>query len=182
LLLKTGVSHELALIKKRKNIMQYFKNNYSLEVQTLIIICCIALAGNAFATNKYENRLFSIDTLEGNNIANSQVLMMYLPVSSRFAPNVNIQVQSYKGSLDTYLKLSKQQFKQLKFKIIKVKKFKNYLIFEYTGTMKNMKLHWYSLAYKKKNNIFLATATALESQWSKKSKKLIRCVESFKIK
>lgn len=147
------------------------------------IALSLIIATTAYAEGKYENNYFSINSLvNDNNIANTQPLIMSLPASAGFAPNINVQIQRYAGSLDNYAKLSARQFKQFNFKVIKNKKIKNRLILEYSGNMQNRNLHWYSIAHKKGNNIYLITATSTESQWKKLAKKLIECVKSFKLK
>lgn len=147
------------------------------------ITLSLIIATTAFAEGQYNNNHFSINSLvDANNISNTQPLMMSLPATEGFAPNINVQIQQYPNSLDSYAKLSGAQFKQLNFKVIKNKKIKNTLVFEYSGNMQNRNLHWYAMAYKKGNNVYLITATSTESQWKKLSKKLIGCIKSFKLK
>jgi hypothetical protein len=150
---------------------------------TKLIALSFMIATTSYAKGKYENSIFSIDSLMNESkIANTQPLIMSLPASEGFAPNINIQIQKYPNSLDDYAKLSTSQFKQFKFKIIQNEKIKDALIFEYSGTMQGRKLHWYSMAYKKEDNVFLITATSTESQWKTQKEKLIGCVKSFKLK
>jgi hypothetical protein len=146
------------------------------------IFLSTAIFAGVIANAKYQSNEFSIEALSSKNISNSQPLVMCLPASEGFAPNVNVQVQQYPGTLDDYLKLSMNQFKKLKFKVIKNKATKNQLILEYTGNIQNRQLHWYAVVYKKGNNVFLTTATSTEKQWKTLSKKLINCVNSFRLK
>ena len=150
---------------------------------TVTIALTFIIALSTYAKGIYENDIFSINTLiNENNISNTQPLIMMLQPSEGFAPNINIQIQKYTNSLDDYAKLSTNQFKQFKFKIIQNKKSNEALIFEYSGSMQGRQLHWFAMAYKKGSNVFLITATSTENQWKKLSKKLIDCVKSFKLK
>ena len=148
-----------------------------------IISLCILFASAAFAESKYENKQFLINALVSyESKANSQPLIMFLPASEGFAPNVNVQVQQYPNILKEYSDLSIKQFKQANLKILRNKQTKTYVIFEYSGIMQGRKLHWYAVAYKKGDNVFLITATSTESQWKTHSKTLVSCVKSFKLK
>ena len=147
------------------------------------IFICLILVNTSFAASKYENNQFSINALViDENIANTQPLIMSLPVSDGFAPNVNIQIQQYPNSLKSYADLSVNQFKQYNFKVLQNIQTKTSLIMECSGDMQERKLHWYAMAYKKGNNVFLITATSTESQWKSSSQTLIECVKSFKLK
>ncbi|HPO90451.1 MAG TPA: hypothetical protein P5239_02485 [Victivallales bacterium] len=67
--------------------------------------------------------------------------MMFLPASDGFAPNINVQIQIYSGTIEDYEKLSMDQFKQFKFNVIKSKQTGESIIFEYAGGMQGIKLH-----------------------------------------
>jgi len=120
--------------------------------------------------------------LVSENIANTQPLMMFLSASEGFASNVNVQVQQYPNSLKEYAKISVQQFNQLNFKVLQNKQTETSLVLEYSGIMQGNNMHWYAIAHKKGNNVYLVTATSTESQWKIHSKTLIECVKSFKLK
>ncbi len=150
----------------------------------LLIFIFYILFGNInYSQGKYENSQFSINALVTNESTPiDQPLMMFLPPTDGFSPNVNVQIQQYSKSLKDYFNLSISQFEQLKFKIYKKIISMKKVIFEYSGIMNRQNLHWYALAYKKGNNVYLITATAKQSQWKLKSKELISCVESFRLK
>ena len=46
---------------------------------------------------------------------------MFLPVSDGFAPNVNVNIQPYPGSIKDYIGLSKGQFQKMKWNIVEEK-------------------------------------------------------------
>lgn len=158
-------------------------------MKKVISILCLALFTlPCLAADKSDNRLhfkksgFSIAPLEGKSGSKSyQVLMMFLPASESFSPNINIIIQPYGGSIKEYAALSQQQFKELKLTILSTKLTKTSVVWEYSGVVQNSKLHWYSKATRKNGKVFLATATSTESQWKTLSAKLKTCVNSFKI-
>ncbi len=124
---------------------------------------------------------FSIAPLEGKSSNMSyQVLAMLLPPSEGFSPNVNIQIQMYGGTIQEYAKLSGSQFKSFKLNIVSEKIGKTSVLWEYAGVLQGSAMHWYAKAVKVEGKVYLVTATATESQWSKVSGKLKACVNSFK--
>ena len=114
-----------------------------------------------------------------------QILSMQLNADGTFAPNVNVQIQPFPGSIDDYVKVSMDgQFKQLGFTTSSKKKLgEDGVAFEYTGTLRDMPLHFYARAFRKqgKGVFYLITATALATQWAKSGPELKTCVDSFKL-
>ncbi|MEW4488992.1 hypothetical protein AB1L42_12975 [Thalassoglobus sp. JC818] len=110
-----------------------------------------------------------------------QSLIMFLAASEGFAPNVNVQIQPYPGTMQEYSDLSKGQFEQLNFQVLKENVNENMALWEYTGTTQSKTLHWYTAAHKRDNKVYLVTATALESQWERAGEKLKKCVDSFRL-
>ncbi len=130
----------------------------------------------------WANKSFTITPLpiaEGNQ---SYVLMtMYLPSSEGFSPNINIMKQHYTGTIKEYISLSNTQFKQLNLTIIEEVQTKNSVTWEYIGMMKGKALHWYSKATSVDGAVYLATATALETQYKDIKKQLKASVDSMLI-
>ena len=87
-------------------------------VATFIALLCLAansaLAGDKAETLTFKQAGFSIAPLDEPQKGPSQTLIMFLPASDGFAPNVNVQIQPYSGSIDAYADLSKTQFKQVR--------------------------------------------------------------------
>lgn len=127
---------------------------------------------------------FSIDALEAkSDLPSSQVVMMFLPPTDQFAPNVGVQVQNFSEGLEAYLTLSRSQFSAAGMKVIKEKKVSaTKATLEYSGAMQGRNLHYYALAEKKGNQVYLVTATATETQWPKVKDALVKNVDSFKTK
>ena len=108
-----------------------------------------------------------------------QVLEMLLPVSDRFAPNV--QIQPYAGTVDKYLELTTQQFAAANFKMLRVEKGKTSGTLEYTGTIRTRELHFYGKVVLRGGKAYLATGTATTNQWPAVKKQIVACVESLKL-
>jgi len=127
---------------------------------------------------------FQIDTLDGTaGSSPTQVVMMFLPASDGFSPNVNVQIQPFSGTLKDYIALSKKQFDEMKIKLIsEQQKNDNEWVTEYSGNMQGMSLHWYARAVLGNQKVYLITATANDSQWAKVSEQLKKNIESFKLK
>jgi len=124
---------------------------------------------------------FSIAPLEeAAESATYLVLTMTLPASDGFAPNVNVQVQAFDGTLDEYVDLSKRQFTAQKIQIVSEKRAAESHTFELAGEIQGQKLHFYSKAEMGRGKVYLTTGTSKESQWKAVGEKLRKCVDSFK--
>lgn len=126
---------------------------------------------------------FTINELEGESDGDyQQVLIMSLPTTSSFAPNVNVQIQPYEGSLEEYVALSREQIAKLGWSIIHVEiSDEGFATLEYSGETQGRSLHWYAKTVLGNGSAYLVTATATETEWSEVSKKLITTVDSFRL-
>jgi hypothetical protein len=145
-----------------------------------VVLCLCATAGFATAASDQITLTgagFSIAALEG-----CEGLMMLLPSSDGFAPNVGVQIQRYSGTRDEYIALSKDQFPQIRATVVREqKKGPSGWVVEYTGDMVGRSLHWYQRAELKNGEVYLATATATTEQWPSVSDGLRACVDSLKL-
>jgi len=143
-------------------------------------LCVIGLARGPEALHFPIHR-FSISPLEGpTHGATSVLLTMMLPASGGFAPNVNVVAQSTAGTIDNYIAATKREIEQNGFKLVQEDKVDDHTgVFEYTGTLQNRPLHWYTRASLKGREVLLVTATATEQQWPSSSAQLRDCVDSF---
>jgi hypothetical protein len=111
-----------------------------------------------------------------------QALMMYLPISENFAPNVNVQIKPFTGPVEDYVKQTKQLLEQNKLKLIKEGVLgKNAYVFEYSGSFNELSLHLYTRSVLSGGRVYIITATATETQWKTYSEKLKSCVDSFEL-
>jgi len=152
-------------------------------VLTLAILFALpCYTGEADARLQFKANGFSIAPLEGvSDTIPYQAILMFLPATEGFAPNVNVQIQPYKGTLQEYAALSQQQFKAVGVTILSEKTTEKAVAWEYSGVLQGRRLHWYAKAFSGKGKIFLVTATATQSQWKTASEKLKACVDSFRI-
>ncbi len=125
---------------------------------------------------------FSIAPLEGTSETTTyQAVIMFLPETEGFAPNVNVQIQPYNGTINDYATLSRQQFRANGFTIISEDVSDKTIVWECSGTPMGLRMRWYIRAVLYENKVYLATATATASQWQTVSAKLKSCVDSLKI-
>jgi hypothetical protein len=157
-----------------------------MKIPGLVVLSAILVASGFVAEpeSRFHFRAngFSIAPLEGvsENVP-YQAVMMFLPVTEAFAPNVNVQIQPYDGTIKDFASLSQQQFKACGFTVLSENVSSTTVVWEYSGTFQGHRLHWYARAVQNKNKVYLVTATATESQWKTVSTKLRACVDSFKI-
>lgn len=154
-----------------------------MKVATLLTVLALTVLPCSAADKDllhFKLNAFSIAPLEELAESASYVVMsMTLPASDGFAPNVNVQVQAFDGTLDEYVDLSKRQFTAAKFKLISEKRGDESHTFEFSGESLEMKLHFYAKAEMGKGKVFLTTATSKETQWKAVGEKLKKCVDSF---
>jgi len=109
---------------------------------------CIS-AGEVPEKLRFKEAGFSIAPLEERSKGPVQVLMMFLPASEGFAPNVNVQIQPFADGVDAYASLSRAQFKNAGLKVLSEKKRDGASVtFEYGGSLQGKSLHWYARAVK----------------------------------
>jgi len=150
---------------------------FCLPLILLFVTCPPGLA----STLDFKKNGFTIDALEGEAGAEPyQVLVMFLPpTADRFAPNINVQIQPYTGTIDDYAALSKQQIAGAGWELLaQAKPGKNVLTLEFAGDG----LHWYARAVKDGDRVYLVTATASETYWTELAGQLKSTVNSFKLK
>jgi hypothetical protein len=109
--------------------------------------------------------------------------MTFLPADDDFAPNINVTIQPFAGSMGDYISLTKEQFQQVNLVVISERENgDNEWIVEYTGSMQGNDLHYYARAVSNNGKVFLVTATAKASQWNAVADVLRKHVESFRTK
>ena len=125
---------------------------------------------------------FSIEPPAGHDYTQvQQVVALALPTVGGFSPNVNVQVQPFKGTMEEYLTLTRGQFKANGVKMIVEKHDARSAALEFSGPFGGQDLHWYSRAFLAKNGVILATATASEAQWPRLGATLRQSVDSLRL-
>lgn len=155
----------------------------------LILLFTSLFLATAVSHAQSTNRLrfsvagFSIASLEiaPGGKTPQQALIMCLPASDGFAPNVNVQIQPFADTIEAYVKVSLEQFTKAGLKLTEQKPLsKSAVLLEYGGEMQGKTLHFYARAEKSGDNVYLVTATATEEQWARTSTQLKACVDSFR--
>ena len=149
----------------------------------LLGLCLVATGQEEERRIVFPGNGFSIAPLEARAASAPCVpLAMSLPPSGGLAPNINVQIQSYPGSIQEYLSLSKGQFEKLDWTILRAEVIgKSVALFEYTGKVRSLHLHFYARAFKRGDRVFLVTAAAVSEQWPAVGKSLKRCADSFRL-
>jgi hypothetical protein len=128
---------------------------------------------------------FAIEVLDAcpSTTTSTIAFITFLPSDDGFAPNINVNIQPYDGTMASYIAMSKEQFKQMNWTIISERKNgDNEWTVEYSGQMQGSNLHYYARAVSNSGKVFLVTATAKASQWIAVSDVLRKHVDSFKTK
>lgn len=81
----------------------------------MVLFTASLLVSLAYAeTLEFPQSGFSIDSLDPRPTQGMiQPIQMFLPAINGFAPNVNVQVQAFAGTIKQYRELSEGQFKRL---------------------------------------------------------------------
>lgn len=127
---------------------------------------------------------FQIDSLDvPRGEVPTSPLVMCLPPSDGFAPNVNVTIQPFPGTLGDYVTVSLEEFEQVKWTVLNNKREGDTSwSVEYLDPNPQNPLHFYARAVASGKYIYLVTATARESQWKSVETQLRKCVDSFKVK
>ena len=146
------------------------------------VLLFIAVVLNIHSVD-FPNYGFSIPMLDVSpGPEGGQALQMLLPPRNGFSGNVNVQIQPYSGSIGQYKKLSHRQYDELGLNVISEEITSDSYIVEYTGYLSNMDLHFYAMAIKKDDYVYLATATDLIINWEYTGRKLIDVIDGFELK
>jgi len=153
-------------------------------VLLLTVSLTLLLSGAALAsTLRFEQYGFSIGLLEGawDKSQDFLVMQMSLPVTSDgFAPNVNVLIQVFDGTLEDYVNVSRQELQRAGLTVLRAEIVDGaYAVFEHTGTMAGVDLRWYAKAVPGDGVIYLATATATQRYWDAVKDLLIATVDSL---
>jgi len=132
---------------------------------------------------QYSPAKFTIDPLPGDlDAAHWMPFTMQMPPIDGFAPNVNVQIQAYKGTIDEYMTLSRSQFDTLGIEIVSERRDDpSTVTFEYKGNMQGRALMWYARAQKRGARVYLVTATSTPQAWPRVSAALKASVDSLRI-
>ncbi len=125
---------------------------------------------------------FKIDTLVASKetqTANFTPLLLCLPISNGFSPNVNVLIQPYKTNPKEYLTTSVKQFESMGWLVITSSSDATSAVIEATATMNQIDVHFYVRAIVLKDKVVLATASCAETDWPKLKEKLVGCVNSL---
>jgi hypothetical protein len=143
-------------------------------------VCFAEPAGDPLTFRESGFTIAALDVVPGN--AAYTPLLMSLPASDGFAPNVNVQVEPYPGKVNQYIALSRKQFAAAGLNVIReTRSRRGGWVVEYRGSMQGRALHWYARAESRDKRVYLITATATEGQWSSVSKRLKASVDSFSL-
>src|SRR5262245_51871739 len=164
--------------------MIHCSSKATMKTKLLLLYSIVTALGPVSAADS-TNRLhfpvagFSIERLDaapGNST--QQALMLFLEPTDGFAANVNVQIQPYTGTIDEFVALTLQQFKDAGIKVLQQKsQGKTSVLMEYAGEIQRRPLHWYARAEKSADRVYLVTATAMEQRWEKEAARLKACVD-----
>jgi len=160
----------------------------------LLLLSLFPILGHAQSDNgvlRFESEGFNINA-DGFNVKRSDlgsvagqspVAVLYLTPTGGFAPNVNVLIQNFSGSINDYVSVTKKEFESAGIQVVNEHIVSpNEWMVEYAGTLSGRSLHWYARAIKNGDKAYLITATATPEQWEQVSSKLKACVDSFALK
>src|ERR1700741_883318 len=138
----------------------------------------------AAATIERPLYVFQMDALDATPDSSNPttVIQTFLPATDGFAPNINVQIQPYNGTIKDYATTSKSQFEQVKWKVVSDQQPNDSeWNVEYTGSFHGSDLPFYARAVSANGKVYLITATAKESQWATVGDTLLKHIQSFKL-
>jgi hypothetical protein len=153
----------------------------TLQLSALVLaICCGAFASDDGGRLVFKNSGFSIQALDQPG-ENSVQILMFLPPSDGFGPNVNVIIQPNFESIQNYVDVSVENSKKSGADMGKATIKGDIATFDFKGNQAGRELHHYARAIFSGGKVWLVTATSLETQWSSVKEKLMVCVDSLKL-
>lgn len=130
---------------------------------------------------RYSELGFSITPLEVvDDTPQLMVLHSFLPADHGFAPNINVMIQQYDGTLADYKVFSEKQLAQQGWTVLKSKMVtESDLWIEYTGAVDDKEFHWLVRVVQGNGKVYLITATSLKNQYRKYAVQLETSLKSF---
>jgi hypothetical protein len=159
-------------------------NNTTRAIWVTTLVAMAICSPSGAATIELPLYGFQIDALDAapDESSPTTVIQTFLPATDGFAPNINVQIQPYTGTMKDYATTSKGQFEQMKWKVISDQQpDDNEWNVEYSGSFHDNDLHFYARAVSANGKVYLITATAKESQWTTMGDTLRKHIESFKL-
>lgn len=119
-----------------------------------------------------------VGTVAGQN----PTVILYLTPTGGFAPNVNVLIQDFPGSIDDYVSTTKKEFASAGITMLNERSVSpTEWIVEYAGELSGRSLHFYARVVKSGDKVYLTTGTATPEQWDQFSALLKQCVDSFAV-
>ncbi len=166
-----------------------FENRFPMLLRIMFFGALACLPSFLFARADKTPRLvferagFSIRPLTGNSAnAPYQPMQLFLPAAKGLAPNVGIQILPFPGPIASFVHVSKQRFKAMKYTLLKAQPSGNGAILEYSGKQLGRQMHWYVRAEARGGRVYTATASVAEQQWKTESAILKKCADSLNVK
>src|SRR4051812_13939524 len=114
-----------------------------LTAAAVLALASLAFAGEHVVDMSAQGFTISaLDPMAGTGTYQS--LIMMLPASERFAPNVNVVIQDYNGTFEDYMKQSRDEFGKMGAKVLADKAGKNEGLFEYVAQQQGREMHFYA--------------------------------------
>lgn len=110
-----------------------------------------------------------------------QSVILFAPATQGFAPNVNVRVQPFAGTVDEYVAANLKDLEKNDLELIGEPKVEeNVVILEFQGSLQGRDLRFYSRSLLNDGRVVLVTATATKEQWETAGPKLRKCADSLK--
>jgi hypothetical protein len=129
-----------------------------------------------------KNNGFAISPLdepvkEGEN----NILTMFLPASSGFAPNVSVATLPFSGKLADYMAECKKDVEEVHGKFLTASVNGDAMFLEYSAMIRGMSTHEYEHILLKSGILYIASTGAPEDKWKSIPSKVKACVDSLEV-
>ena len=120
-----------------------------------------------------------LDAYPGLSENTSQArLIMYLGTDAATAPNVNVTIQGFSGSIESYQELSDVQYRELAWEVHRSEVVDGV----YHGEVTGGEFRFYFKAISNRTHVYLATATASLDQWEIVKDDLVAAVDGLTLR
>ena len=125
---------------------------------------------------------FNVKRDAGTVAGQNPAVILYLTPTEGFAPNVNVLIQEFPGSIGDYVSTTKKEFASAGITMLNERSVSpTEWMVEYAGVLSARSLHFYARVVQSGDKVYLTTGTATPEQWDQFSSLLKQCVDSFAV-
>ena len=123
-----------------------------------------------------------IDIFKRNSASSGIIGQFYFEEYNGFAANITLVKRVYTRGLKTFATNLRARLEKSNYKIELGEIADQRCLFEYTGEVNYKLYHYFVIAQKRNNFLYLITATTLHKNWNSRKEQVLKSLDSFTLK